>query len=57
MLRFLVFKNYAATVEEESTGASLSKIDRESLLQKAMDYYIKVRTKIKSRNSPLTLVV
>ncbi|KAI8333838.1 hypothetical protein BC941DRAFT_106385 [Chlamydoabsidia padenii] len=40
-LRFLVFKNYAAILKEESSDVALSKTDRTGLLQKALDYYIK----------------
>ncbi|ORZ15034.1 hypothetical protein BCR42DRAFT_353065 [Absidia repens] len=41
LLRFLVFKNYAAIIEEESKLPSCSKDERDTLLEKAMDYYIK----------------
>ncbi|CAO3593379.1 unnamed protein product [Absidia cylindrospora] len=41
LLRFLVFKNYAAIVEEESKLPSCSQAERNALLEKAMDYYIK----------------
>lgn len=42
MLRFLVFKNYAAIIEDEARNNNLTESDRVVLANKAMDYYLKV---------------